>query len=148
MPTPSELLRLQTPDRFQTILAASPRKLREEAYRRAGIKAKGGTFSLKSSGKSEERAQKLHQHLGAGQPIDEQVADEFLRNYLLARRGLLIAALDHLGVPHSDGLTDHDLDFIPELPLERRHALRATLLEGHPAEDVDLYLAYLNVPMS
>jgi hypothetical protein len=148
MPSPTELLKLQTLDRFQTIFSASPRKLREDAYRRAGIKNKGDVFSLRASGKNEVRTQRLYQAIGQGFELEEKVSEEVIRNYLFTRRDLLVGALDFLGVEHDQGLTDQDLDFIQELPLEKRQALRATLVATFAPEDVDLYLAYMNIAVA
>lgn len=146
MATPTELLERESAERFQAILAASPRKFREEVFRRAGIKGKGNTtFSLKSNPKSEERYQKLYEAIQAGLELDDEVSEEIIRNYFFTRRPLLAEALDFLGVAHDQGLTNEDLDFIAELPEEKGTELRALLQRSHDQADVDLYLGYMNI---
>lgn len=148
MPTPRELLTHLDPDRFQQLISASPKKFREEIFRRAGIRVKADPFSLKSSGKSEMRTQKLHTALKEGLDLDENVLEELIRNYLYTRRAMLADALDHFKVPHDNGLTDSDLDFVQKLPPEQGRALREMLAAKHDGRDVDLYLAFMNVPVA
>ena len=47
---------------------------------------------------------------------------------------------------HDDGLTDEDLDFIADLPTERGQELKSELAQKHDAQDVDLYLRFMNIP--
>jgi hypothetical protein len=145
MPTPLEIL-TQDPERFQRIVAASPKKFREEIFRRAGVRVKAEAFSLKTQPKNELRSQKLLAALKEGADLGEGVVEELIRNYLYTRRELLADALDHFKVPHDNGLTDSDLDFIEKLKPEEGAQLRALLAAKHEASDVDLYLAFMNIP--
>ncbi len=145
MASTTRLLLPMSPERFQTLLAASPKKLREEIFRRAGIKTQNSPFSLKTSPKNEVRVQKLQELIQGGLTLPEELAQELVRNYLVTRRPLLRDALDFLEIPHTDGLTDADLDFMEKLPKDVADGLRAKLA-AHDADDVALYLNFMNVP--
>ena len=133
-------------DRFHEVLNASPKNFREELFRRANVRAKGGAFSLKSPNKNRVRAEKLLTKVKNGQGVGDDVLEEVIRNYLYTHRNLLGDALDLLGVSHDDGLTDDDLDFIAELPAERGPAMKSALAEKYDERDVDLYLRFMNIP--
>ena len=127
------------------LLSASPRKLREEMFRRLGIKAKGRS-GFKLASKGDARAGRFGEVLGSGVEIEEEMLDELARNYLFGRRELLGHALDFMGVEHNEGLTDSDLEFLEEMEAGKERELRELLSEkGHDAKDVDLYLALMRV---
>lgn len=146
MPTPTEIVRRMPADRFATILAASPKAVREQLFRKGNVKVKGNAFSVSQTSKNHVRAEKLHESIVGGLDLGDEVHEELIRNYLYTLRPLLAAALDELGVAHEQGLTDHDLDFITELEPARAAALRARLLEKFDPADVGLYLEFMNVP--
>jgi hypothetical protein len=146
MPTPHELIAQLEPDRFQEILAASPKKFREEVFRRAGIRTKTGAFSLKTEPKNEVRTQKLLTAIRDGLDLGEGVAEELIRNYLYTRRAMLSDALDHFKVSHDNGLTDEDLSFVEKLNPEEGKKLRTELAQKYGDHDVDLYFAFMNIP--
>lgn len=146
MPTSHDVLSALDAERFSELVSASPKKFREELYRRAGIRVKSDAFSLKGSPKNEVRAQKLHALLRGGLQLGDQVLEELIRNYLYTRRTLLADALDYFEVPHENGLTDSELDFIEKLKPEDGRALRENLALRHDGRDVDLYLAFMNIP--
>src|SRR5688500_1003801 len=100
MATSRELLTQLDPDRFGEVLAASPKKFREELFRRAGIRVKSGAFTLNTAPKNELRTQKLHTALKNGMDVGDQVAEELIRNYLYTRREMLADALDHFKIAH------------------------------------------------
>lgn len=133
-------------ERFNEVLAASPKPFREELFRRAGIKAKGGAYSVKSLNKNKVRSKKLLDSLRNGFEMDEEVLEEVIRNYLYSHRSLLGEALDHFEIPHEEGLTDADLAFIDELPEEKSEALRSLLAAKHDPDDVELYLRFMKFP--
>ncbi len=56
--------------------------------------------------KNEERAAKLYDILR--QETDDEMSEEILRSWLLTKRPMLAAALDHLGISHDNGLTESD----------------------------------------
>jgi hypothetical protein len=145
MSKPLEILSRLEPDRFQDILSASPKRFREEVFRRAGIRSRADTFSLKTAPKNEVRTQRLHALLREGTDLGEGVAEELIRNYLYTRRPMLADALDHFKVPHDNGLTDEDLSFVEKLKPEEADELRSELQAKHDARDVDLYFAFMNV---
>lgn len=146
MPTPLELLTQLDQERFNDVLTASPKKFREELFRRAGISVKNNAFSLKSSGKNEVRIQKLHSALKDGMDVKQEVAEELIRNYLYTRRPMLADALDHFKVAHDNGLTDDDLAFIETLEPAKGAELKSLLASKHDARDVELYFAFMNIP--
>ena len=148
MSSPFELLTNLSAEHFTTVVSAAPKKLREELFRRAGIKAKGGTFALKSSQKTEGRIRKAFEALSKGVELPEEIAEEVIRQYLYTRRALLCEALDFLDVPHNEGLTDADLDFLETLPKEKVDELTTSLASDHPAWEVDLYLRFMKIPAS
>lgn len=146
MASARELLLEQTTDRFAEIIFASPKKFREEVFRRAGVKAKkGGAFALGNAKKNAVRVEKLLGSMQEGADVPEEILAELIRNYLYTKRGLLAEALDFFEVEHDDGLTDADLDFLEELPAERVTQLRDILEKTHDKDDVDLYLRFMNV---
>lgn len=148
MPTPLELLTHLDAERFAQLLAASPKKFREELFRRAGIRVKAEAFSLKTQPKNEVRTQKLMAALKDGIDVGDGVLEELIRNYLYTRRPMLAEALDHFKVQHDNGLTDEDLAFVENLKPEQGAELRAQLAAKYDAGDVDLYLAFMNIPVA
>lgn len=147
MANPTEILRELEPERFHEILSASPKPFREELFRRAGVRVKGGAFSVKSVNKNRARADKLLGQLKDGMDLGDEVTEEVIRNYLYTQRPMLNEALDHFGVVHDNGLTDDDLSFIDALEPEKGRALKEKLEANHPPENVSLYLAFMNIPV-
>jgi hypothetical protein len=144
--SPNELLTTMSESYFTEVVTASPKKFREEVFRRVGIKPKaGGAFSLATNKKNEVRIKRLFQVLQEGTPLEDPVAEELIRNYLYTRRTLLAEALDFFEVPHDNGLTDADLDFLAKLEAGRGTELRSRLAKTHPEADVDLYLRFMNI---
>lgn len=148
MANPLELLAQLDVDRFGDVLNASPKKFREELFRSAGIHAKSNAFSLKTSGKNEVRMQKLHQAVKNGMELKAEIAEELIRNYLYTKRPMLADALDHFKVAHDNGLTDEDLAFIEKLEPAQGAELKSLLAAKHDQRDVDLYFAFMNIPIA
>lgn len=147
MASPNDILLKLDGDHFGAVIAASPKKFREEIFRRAGVKNRGGgAFALKSTGKNNARMKKLRKAMLEGFELEAELAEELIRNYLYTRRPMLAEALDFLEVEHDEGLTDADLDFIQELPAERGRHLRELLCRQHAEADVDMYLTFMDVP--
>lgn len=146
MLSPIEVLTQLAPDTFAKVVSASPRKFREEIFRRAGVRTKrGASFSLKSNSKNEIRIQKLQRALEDGADVGENLLEELIRNYLYTRRSMLGDALDFFDVPHDDGLTDSELEFLDDLDIDKGKELRDLLLSKHDDADVDLYLNFMNI---
>ncbi len=146
MATPREILRTMSPDRFTEVVSASPRKVREELYRRLGLKPKkNSAFALKKA-EDDDRSGRLLAAIQNGEAVADEVLEELIRSYLSFRRELLADALDHFEIPHENGLTDQEIDFLSELPKDKATALRKLLLSKHQPADVDLYFAYMNIP--
>lgn len=147
MASPNDILRKLDGDHFGEVVNASPKKFREEIFRRAGVKNRGGgAFALKATGKNNARMKKLRKSMLEGFELEAELAEELIRNYLYTRRTMLAEALDFFEVDHDDGLTDEELDFIQDLPAERGRHLRDLLCRNHAEGDVDLYLAFMDVP--
>lgn len=146
MTSPSEIVKRLEPARFSEILSASPKRFREDLFRRAGVRVKTGAFSLASSSKGQLKTEKLLDAMREGAEIGDDVLEEAIRNYLYTRRQMLADALDHFQIPHENGLTDHDLDFIGKLPPDKVEALKKALEAKYTPEDVALYLAFMNFP--
>ena len=144
--TPIEILADLSAERLRDVVEAAPRKVREELFRSAGIKTKSSTYSLRGGDKSARYA-RLKERLGGGDGPSAEAADEVVRSYLGQRSALLGHALDHFDVPHQQGFTDQDLDFLTELSPQRARELREALAQaGHEAGDVELYCRYMGVP--
>lgn len=146
MATPTEILRKTEGSRFEEIVAASPKKFREELFRRAGIRNRGGAFTLTAGKKNEARIKRLREAILGGLELEDELVEELIRNYLYNRRELLGEALDFFEVEHDGGLTDAELDFMSELPEDKAKHLYDVLCRNHAREDVDLYFAFMNIP--
>lgn len=148
MATSSELIAQMDEARFSAVFLSSPKKVREEIFRRTGIKHKKSGFSLASTNKNAVRTKKLFAAISGGKELTEEIGDELIRNYLYTRRGLLAQALDFFGVEHQEGLTDAELDFMTELEPEKVQELKAALTAEHDPADVELYLRFMKIPLS
>jgi hypothetical protein len=78
----------------------------------------------------------------AVRPDDLLASSLLLGLHLEARRPMLCAFLDELGLPHHDGLIDEDHELTP-LPAERLAPALASLLERFPREEVLIYASSL-----
>ncbi len=144
--SPNELLSTMSESYFTEVVLASPKKFREEVFRRVGIKSRsGGAFSLATNKKNEVRIKRLFSAIQEGAAIEDPVAEELIRNYLYTRRTLLADALDFFEVAHDNGLTDADLDFMAEVDAAKGDELRTRLTGSHPEADVELYLRFMNI---
>lgn len=137
------ILRSVSKDKFHEILSASARKSRETYFARHGIKApKGGAGFTKPGAKNEARAHALQAVLAESD--DHELAEEILRVYLLNRREMLAAALDHLGIEHEGGLTEsEDVAKFETLKGKSLSAMVSALKPVAPPEDIQLYLKYM-----
>src|SRR5688500_9536361 len=123
--SPNELLSTMSETYFTEVVSASPKKFREEVFRRVGVKGTGGgAFSLATNKKNEVRIKRLFKALQDGAELEDPVAEELIRNYLYTRRPLLAEALDFFQVPHDNGLTDAELDFLAEVEADKGNELR------------------------
>lgn len=143
MPQFTEIVRSLSPEKFLEILGASTRKAREVYFARHAIKAAAPTRGFAKPGaKNEQRAQALFEVLRT--KTDDELAEEVLRSWLLTKRPLLVAALDFLKVPHSDGLTESDeLSKVEKLEGRELEALIAACEKAAPRDEVIVYLRYM-----
>lgn len=131
-------------DKFSEVLTASTRQARETYFSRHRVEApkKSKQGFAKPGAKNEARAKALHAVLS--QADDDEMCEEILRTWLLTKRPMLAAALDHLKIPHNDGLTEStDLDKVTELSGRALKELVAAVSQRAPKEDIAIYLKYL-----
>ena len=142
MPQYSVLIRSVTPEKFTEILGASARQAREVYFHRHNIRAPKSRGLPKAGAKNEFRAAELLRVLR--ERDDEELAEEVLRTWLLTKRAMLAAALDHLNIPHDNGLTDSDdVSRIEKLPSDELKALYQSLVAQSPKDDASLYLRFM-----
>ncbi|MEE8410743.1 MAG: hypothetical protein V3T05_14175 [Myxococcota bacterium] len=136
------VVRTLSADKFAEVLAASSRKARETYFHRHGVRAPGGGRFSKPGAKNEARTAKLYEALQS--ESDDEMAEEVLRTWLLTKRVMLAAALDHLGIEHNDGLTESDdLSKFEKLSARDAKSLISKLENVAPVEDVGIYLRFM-----
>lgn len=142
MPQYSSILRSLSPEKFAEILSSSGRKAREVYFHRHNIRPPKTSGIPKVGAKNEFRTGALYDVLR--QRDDEELAEEMLRTWLLTKRPLLAAALDHLNIPHKDGLTDSDdVNRIEKLSAKELTGLVAKLRDVAPADEIAVYLKFM-----
>ena len=133
-------------EKFQEIFSTSSRKARETYFHRHGVKASGAASRLPKPGaKNEERTAKLFDLLK--DESDDEMSEEILRSWLLTKRPMLAAALDHLGIKHDNGLTESDE--IKKFEKLSGGDIKALVkkLEGVAAkEEIAIYLRFMGTP--
>lgn len=141
----TSIVRDLSSDKFAEILGHSARKAREVYFHRHGIKKSKKSNMLSKRGKGkEDRAVALHDALLAEE--DEEMVEELLRTWLLGKRELLSAALDHLEIDHNEGLTESDdVKKFEELKGKPLKDLLKKLDAVAPPEDVRAYLRFMGV---
>jgi hypothetical protein len=142
----TEILRSVPVERFHEIFSTSSRKARETFFHRHGVKASSAVSRLPKPGaKNEERTAKLFELLR--QEVDDEMSEEILRSWLLTKRPMLAAALDHLGITHDHGLTEsEELKKFEKLSGGDIKQL-VKKLEGVAAkEEIAIYLRFMGTP--
>ncbi|MDX1389834.1 MAG: hypothetical protein R3344_11630, partial [Acidobacteriota bacterium] len=82
-------------------------------------------------------------HLARLSRLESSLVEALLVSLHVARRRpMLIAFLDHLGIPHHDGVIDEQYELTSQDPEDLCKAV-ARLLEEFPAREVEVYLATL-----
>ncbi len=136
------ILRAVTPDRFVDMLAACSRQARETYFHRHDVKPPPASRLPRPGAKTEARALKLYEVLAREE--DDEMAEEILRAWLLSKRPLLIAALDHLEIPHQQGLTDsEEIRKLEKLSAGDMRALAKALEGVAPRDEVCVYLKFM-----
>jgi hypothetical protein len=136
------LLRSLTAERFSEVFAASSRKARETYFHRHGVKAPSGGRFAKPGAKNEARTAGLYEVLQ--QESDDELAEEVLRTYLLTKRPMLAAALDHLGIEHDNGLTEsEEIEKFEKLSARDTRQLVEVLEPLASRDDIRLYLEFM-----
>ncbi|MEZ4271490.1 MAG: hypothetical protein R3C68_08685 [Myxococcota bacterium] len=148
MPDYTQILREFTPEKFNEVVLTSARKAREVYFHRHGIRApKSSGRIVKPGAKNEIRCAELYRVLS--EKKDEELAEEILRSWLLTKREMLAAALDHLKIPHDNGLTESDdVKQFEKLKGEHLRGMIAKLNEYAPKEEVVAYLKFMGTDVS
>lgn len=143
MPEFTVILRGVSLEKFSEMIQASSRKAREIYFHRHNIRApKNNGRLIKPGAKNEARTQELYKLLQA--TLDDNLAQEVLRTWLLTKRAMLARALDHLGIAHENGLTQSDdVQKIEKLSAKEIKGLVAAIGESAPREDVLVYLRFM-----
>lgn len=146
MPAYSVILRTLSAEKFAEVLTASPRKARETYFHRHGVRAPAQASRLPRPGaKNEARTAELYRVLQ--RQDDNELAEEMLRTFLLTKRPMLARALDHLGIAHTDGLTESDdVHKFEKLSAKEIRDLTATLAAVAARDDIVLYLKFMGAP--
>jgi hypothetical protein len=146
--TPSIVIAALSDEYFNKVLNACPRKARESLFVSFGVPKSKKKASALLPGRDPERGNKLRAvmaEVDADEETFQQMGEELIRVYLMGRRDLLGAALDHMGIAHNDGLTDDELEAFGKLNPAAAKALRDELLKNHDPADVGLYLSFMDV---
>lgn len=143
MPEYTAILRTLSADKFAEVLAASPRKARETYYHRHGVKVPASAARLPKPGaKNEARTAELFKLLQTRD--DDQLCEEILRSFLLTKRSMLAKALDHLSIPHKDGLTESDdVKKFEKLSAKDIRGLVDALAQVSPRDEAVLYVKFM-----
>jgi hypothetical protein len=139
----TDIVRTMSREKFVEILGVSTRQSREAYFARHGIKTPPSPRGFAKPGaKNEIRAAGLYDALQ--ERVDEQLSEELLRTWLLNKRPLLAAALDHLKIDHDNGLTEsNDVDRFEKLEAGEVKSLVTALKAVAPADEVAAYLKYM-----
>jgi hypothetical protein len=139
----TDIVRGMTKEKFVEVLGVSTRTSREAYFHRHGIKGPpSGRGFVKPGAKNEARAAGLYDVLL--ERVDEQVAEEILRTWLLGKRPMLAAALDHLKIAHDNGLTESDdVDRFAKLSAAEVKDMVKTLTKVAPADEVQAYVKFM-----
>ena len=140
-----EIVRSLSDEKFGEIFSASSRQARETYFHRHGIKApkKSGRM-LRAGEKNALRIKALYKTLMDKE--DREMVEEILRTWLLAKRSLLAAALDHLGIEHTEGLTDSDdIERFENLSVKEVQEMVGALSDVADRDEISIYLRYMGV---
>ncbi|MCK5688952.1 hypothetical protein KAI87_06770 [Myxococcota bacterium] len=138
----TEILRTINQEKFIEVFSASSRKARETYLHRHGVKASTGNRLSKPGAKNLARASKLYDLLA--DKDDDEMCEEILRTWLLSKREMLAAALDHLEIENENGLTESDdVDKFEKLNKKELSALTKALEGQASKDDIAIYLRFM-----
>jgi len=147
-PPYTAILRELSLSKFAEIFNTCSRQARQAYFHRHAVRApkKKKAGLPKAGAKNEARTALLYEVLR--DKDDDEMADEILRTWLLTKRLLLAAALNHLGIPHEEGITDSDEleKQFEEIDVPALRALIDAMIQTAPLEDVQIYLEYMGAP--
>ena len=143
MPEFTQIVRTLSEEKFVEVFSASPRKAREICFQRHGIKKPKKTTRITRLGAGKgERAGMLFAALKAEE--DDQMVEELLRTWLLTKRSLLAAALDHLEIAHDDGLTEsEDISRFESLSAAEIKKMAKVLKDHGSTDEIAVYLKFM-----
>ena len=138
-----EIVRSLSEEKFTEIFSASSRAARETYLHRHGIKSpKKSSRVMRAGQKNELRMKALFKALMDSD--DNEMVEEILRTWLLGKRSLLAAALDHLEIEHNEGLTDSDdIERFVKLSGKEIKEMVSSLTKIAEADEVLIYLKYM-----
>lgn len=139
----TDIVRGLSKEKFVEVLGVSTRTSREAYFHRHGIKSPPSSRGFSKPGaKNEARAASLYEAMQ--ERVDEQVAEEIVRTWLLGKRPMLAAALDHLKIEHDNGLTESDdVDRFEKLSAAEVKDMVKALTKVAPADEIKAYLKYM-----
>ena len=142
----TDIVRAMSREKFLEVLSVSTRQSREAYFARHAIKSPPSPRGFSKPGaKNEIRAAGLYDALQ--ERVDEQLSEEVLRTWLLNKRPMLAAALDHLKIEHENGLTESDdVDRFEKLDAAEVKSLVSALKAVASADEVAAYLKYMGAP--
>jgi hypothetical protein len=138
----TDIIRSVDGDKFKEIFSASSRQARETYFHRHGVKAPKSKRMPKPGAKNEMRIAGLFEVLQTVE--DEELTEEVIRSWLLTKRPMLAAALDHLKIEHNDGITDSDeVKKFEGLATKDLKKLVSVLEKVAEKSDIAVYLRYM-----
>lgn len=139
--------------KFTAVIEALPEPVFRDMYRGISRKVRNllegrllprrsgaGVFSLKADTPDSRIPEVKRAVVRSGK---QELAEELLKAYLIERRPMLKIALDAVGVPNDDGLTDHELDPIRDADAATVGGIVDEIVKRFPASDAALYFAFL-----
>ncbi|MFC1610181.1 hypothetical protein ACFL6C_04435 [Myxococcota bacterium] len=140
----SDVLSSVSAELFAAIFSASSRKARETYFHRHGVRSSSKVRFSKPGAKTEARIAQLYEVLKTEE--DDEMAEEMLRTWLLTKRPMLSAALDHLGIEHDSGLTESDdINKFEKLGKKEVRNIVEKLADHASREEIAVYLRFMGV---
>ena len=138
----TDLVRTLPAAKFQELFAAQGRQGRDALVRRHQLRTPVDRGLPRAGARQQAQAALLRGRLA--EVDDEEACQQLIRAWLLTRRSLLAAALDHLEIGHELGLTDSDeVHRIADLDHRQRSELVAALRAHGDEQDIAVYLGFM-----
>ncbi len=129
-------------EKFGEMFSVLPRQAKQVLGKRLGLKPpKPGRLvaaAVRTAAKSENIYSAILDF------DDNEAAEEILRSWLLLQRPMLVAALDHMGLAHQDGLTEsNDVEKIATMDKKEIKALMDAICTVCSSEDAMIYIRFM-----